>query len=277
MGIYHHIILSLITVIGLAATQEVADMARREILFLCKKLDIDRKKLFSRGISQLLPELKSESLSWTRNSLSIHVFRAAIEESGDAISSHTGVVLEIMKRSLGLNTAEIHMKIFLILELFLLRSGVALHPFILSISAELVQPALIWRTGLTERQIRTSATSCLFNIAKLAVQVPSLGCQLGKQVWQHVLALMEDEDDQIRLCVCRTAAVMIKHIEHELVVKSLDHLIARLEDSQKYVRIETFNVLSLICELDVEEKLLSRIRTKLLEKEQNLEAAFNIT
>jgi len=275
MDICHLLVLSLITIIGLAASQEIADLARSEILNLCQRLDIDRKELFSRRITELFLVFKNESLSWTSNSLSIHVFRATIEESGDAISSHTGVVLEIIRRSLRCNTAEKRIKMLPILELFLSRSDDALHAFILPISAEFVQPALVWRTGLTERQTRTSATSCLYFLAKIAAQAPSLGCQLGKQVWHHVLALMEDEDEQIRLWVCRIAAVLIKYVEHELIVKSIDHLISRLEDSQKYVRIEAFKVLSLTCELDIEEKLLSRIRKSMLEQEQSLETVFN--
>ena len=269
--ISHQILLALLTIVGLAATEEVAAVARSGILDLSDQVGLDRDALFRKELCELLSVFRRESSSWTSNSSSIQVFQAVIEESGPDIYSYVETVLTLLRTMDSFNILEIRKKMLSILELFLSKTDARIYPFILSISADLVQPALVWRTGLTERRIRSSATSCLYQLAQHATQAPGLAAQLAKQVWHQVLALLEDQEEQVRFWICRTAVLLISHIENDSVIKSIEYFMNRLDDSKKFVRLEAFKVLRTICDLDIGESYISRVRKKILEKEHELE------
>ena len=232
--------------------------------------------MFRKEISQLLYMFKPKSLSWTSNCTSIQVFNATIEESGSAISNQIEVILDIFRNGLSLNIPEVRIKLFCILEEVLAKSETTVnsnkrfHPFILPVAADLIQPALVWHTGLSERRIRSSAAACLFYLARMAEQVPDLTGQLARQVWHQVLGLIEDEEEHVRFWICKTAALLVKHLENDVVSKSTKYLVDRLGDSKKFVRVEAFKTLKIICGMDIGEAQTLKLQETLLKKEGEL-------
>jgi len=268
----HNILVALLTVAGLAATEDVRALAKNGINDLCKQLDVDKEMLFRKEISRLLCMFKTKSLSWTSNCTSIQVFHATVEESESAMSNQIEVIMDIFRNGLSLNIPEVRIKLFLSLEDILAKSETTVnsnkrfHPFILLVAADLIQPALVWHTGISERKIRSSAAACLFFLAQMSEQAPGLTSQLARQVWHQVLGLLEDEEEQVRLWICRTAAVLVKHLENDVVSKSTKYLVDRLGDSKKFVRVEAFKTLKTICDMDIDEAETSKLRKTLLEK-----------
>eukprot|EP00092_Neocalanus_flemingeri_P004529 GFUD01004879.1.p1 GENE.GFUD01004879.1~~GFUD01004879.1.p1 ORF type:complete len:763 (-),score=154.23 GFUD01004879.1:213-2462(-) len=275
-----NILVALLTLAGLAANEEVDNLARSGIDDLCKQLNIDRETLFRREISPILSIFRKESLCWTASSTSMHVFQAVLEEAGAALSNEIEVILQIFKNGFALNIVEVRITLYSILDKLLATSDLTLnsnkrfYPYILCVAADLIQPALVWHTGLSEKAIRSSATTCLFHLAQLAGQVPDLAGQLARQVWHHVLALMEDEDEQVRFWICRTASVLVRYMENVAVVNSIKYLIDRLDDAKKHVRAEALKALVIICDMDIGKEQTMKLRAILQKNSKDEEACF---
>ncbi|XP_067946084.1 dynein axonemal assembly factor 5-like isoform X2 [Watersipora subatra] len=173
---------TLISVISVAAEEDVIIKAKESMEQLCAVQDWQMNDLFKEHTRQLLDSFGDTFVHWTNNSEERLMFDTLLVYSGPLVGELLDKIIPMLTANMNPNKdAEVRLKLFTLISRLVQNSAQTLNSanrfgeFSALLIKEMILPNCVWKAGRTAAAIRTTAVSCLWALLKnKTVPVPKI-------------------------------------------------------------------------------------------------------